>query len=246
MAHSIHVSLLGGLDVRIDGNAVAGLSMGGKVPALFAFLAHDPRPWPRETLAALLWEDSDEDQARSSLRQALTAIRQQLPPGAIEADRDAVRLADTVSDVAAFRECLAETRPDGLARAMALYRGDLLEGFHVRANAFERWLADERQRIQEEATGALVRLLETETLSAVADLHVPDALRLLALDTTQEALHRALMRHYARHGQHAAALRQYFHCRDALEHELDARPEPETEALYRLILHQDGTRRIAG
>lgn len=246
MAHTIYVSLLGGFQIHISGDGSGGLPSGGKVSALFAYLAYDDRPHPRDVLANLLWEDRGEDQARSSLRQALTAMRQLLPAGTVEADRDWVQLNNVASDVAAFTAGLAQGDARGLTHAMGLYRGDLLEGFHVRANAFEHWLAAERQIIQTRAVDAVVALLEATDDGAVADLHVPGALRILAQDNTHEPLHRALMRHYATHGQSEAALRQYFHCRDALGRELGATPEPETEDLYQHILRQDGARRMVG
>ena len=46
------------------------------------------------------------------------------------------------------------------ARALDLYRGDLLDGVHVRSNGFEAWLMGERQRLRLRAVGLMVRLLE--------------------------------------------------------------------------------------
>jgi hypothetical protein len=60
--------------------------------------------------------------------------------------------------------------------------------------------------------------------------------RLLALDPLQEAVHRALMRLYARQGRRGAALRQYQVCVAALRRELGTEPEGETKALYRDLL----------
>lgn len=53
-----------------------------KVKALLAWLAmHQGRHQPRERLALLLWEESDEVQARHSLRQALSGLRKVLGLG---------------------------------------------------------------------------------------------------------------------------------------------------------------------
>src|SRR5262249_35200723 len=51
----------------------------------------------------------------------------------------------------------------------------------------------------------------------------------------REAAHRALMQIYAEQGQTALALKQYQFCRDTLQRELDVKPEPETDRLYRSI-----------
>ena len=56
-----------------------------RAKALLAYLAlHPEKPQARSKLAALLWEDSSDDKALESLRQALAhCARRQLPPGEI-------------------------------------------------------------------------------------------------------------------------------------------------------------------
>src|SRR5258708_6541637 len=51
-----------------------------KTKALLAYLAvHENQPHERAKLAALLWADSAETQARESLRQTLSHLRRALP-----------------------------------------------------------------------------------------------------------------------------------------------------------------------
>src|SRR4030095_2494119 len=57
-----------------------------KVESLFAYLVLYPEEHTREKLAALLWGDSTDDQARGSLRRALNNLRRQLGPDAVLAD----------------------------------------------------------------------------------------------------------------------------------------------------------------
>jgi hypothetical protein len=64
------------------------------------------------------------------------------------------------------------------------------------------------------------------------------AARLLALDPVQEAVHRVVMRLYARQGRRGEALRQYQVCVSVLQRELRAEPEAETKPLYRELLQQ--------
>ena len=64
------------------------------------------------------------------------------------------------------------------------------------------------------------------------------ALRLLALDPLQEAVHRALMRLYVQLGRRDTALRQYQECIEILHRELAVEPESETKELYQEILRQ--------
>ncbi|MDP2975169.1 MAG: hypothetical protein Q8N45_03035 [Anaerolineales bacterium] len=58
----------------------------------FAYLALHTEQHPREKLAALLWGDSTDEQARHSLRTALAILRKHLGDDVILADRETVQL----------------------------------------------------------------------------------------------------------------------------------------------------------
>ena len=96
-----------------------------------------------------------------------------------------------------------------LEAAADLYRGDLLEGLDFRGALFEDWLMAERERLRELALDALARLLAYQRSAGLAEPALQTALRLIALDPLQEAVHRTLMRLYAQLGRRGAALRQY-------------------------------------
>jgi DNA-binding SARP family transcriptional activator len=105
-----------------------------KAQALLAFLALSPaQRQTRERLAALLWADAPDEHARNSLRQTLFAIRSALGPAAphvLGSDAAAVWLEPGAVevDVLAFERFAAQSTDDGLARAAALYQGELLDG----------------------------------------------------------------------------------------------------------------------
>ncbi len=63
-----------------------------KVESLLAYLTLFPEQHPREKLAALLWGDSTDEQARHSLRTALAAMRKELGEDVLIADRETVQL----------------------------------------------------------------------------------------------------------------------------------------------------------
>ena len=87
-AYRLH--LLGAF--RIEKNARAIRFPTRKVESLLAYLALFPEPHAREKLAALLWGDSSDDQARYSLRTALAIIRKELGDDALIADRETAQL----------------------------------------------------------------------------------------------------------------------------------------------------------
>src|SRR5262245_51283691 len=89
----LKLRLLGGFELESLQNPDAAPA-GRKVRALLACLALPPgASWPREKLMALLWSDRAEEQARASLRQALTELRQVLgEPSPLRTEQDKVSL----------------------------------------------------------------------------------------------------------------------------------------------------------
>ncbi len=239
---AISLMLLGGFEARAaDGGPLPLPSR--KAQALLAYLALNPgRAHGRDKLASLLWEDRDAAAARHSLRQAIADLRRALahcdpPPLAGEGDTLGLVPGGVEVDALAF-ERLADTgTPETLEQAVALYRGELLEGVDPRSPAFDEWLSLERARLHERAVAATAALLEQRLAAGgPAERLVPLALHLLALDPLREATHRLLMVLYARQGRRADALKQYRDCRDRLARELGVAPSAETERLHRELL----------
>jgi DNA-binding SARP family transcriptional activator len=236
----LSLTLLGGFEARSDAGPPVTFTR-KKSQALLAYLAlHLGQPQPRDKLAALLWGEASDQQARHSLRQALTTLRQALagaPSSCLIEEGDAVTLSATAQvDVTAFEKLAERGTPEALESAIGLYRGDLLAGIGIDEAPFEEWLLTERERLRELAGEALAKLLAHQTQAAMVEPAVQTAMRLLALDPAQEPVHRTLMRLYARDGRRGAALRQYQTCVALLERELGVEPEPETKQLYRELL----------
>lgn len=237
---ALTLELMGGFCARdAQGRDVAINSR--KAQALLAVLALSPgRPQKREKIAALLWSDRAEPQARASLRQALAELRRVLPdrdPPLLAAGRDSLYVdanAIAVDAVEMLRLIDAES-PDALATAADFYRGDLLDGLAVHDPAFEEWLQVERTRLRDRAAEALRRLLERQSGAEA----MATARRLLALDPLDEATHRTLIRLYAEAGDRTTAIKQYESCREVLDAELGLRPEAATEQLIERIRRRD-------
>ena len=237
----LRLRLLGGFELRGPGDKALKITA-RKTRALFAFLAlQNGTRQSRERLAALLWDDADAELARSSLRQALTALRRALPEkqrAVLEADAQQVALnpAQLHVDVLRLRALLAESTMASLKGARVIAAETLLEGFDARSGAFEEWIAAERRNLRRDLAAGAAKLARLCRDAADADGEI-DALNwLLALEPLHEAAHRELMETFARVGRHAEALRQYQLCRTLLRRELDLAPEPATEALYRELM----------
>ncbi len=217
-----------------------------KAKALLAYLAlQQGRPQSRETIAGLLWGDRDQRHARMSLRQALAILRRSIPApylGAMQVSGEEILLrSDGVEvDAVAFRHAIDEGTVSALEHAVALYRGDLLDGFVLDEEAFDAWLANERDELRRMVLGALRRILHDRISHGAADQAEEIAVRLLALDPAQEDVQRRLMQIYAAQGRRDRALRQYEQCRAMLRSEFGVAPEPETERLH-LLISQGGS-----
>lgn len=237
----LHLSLLGGFELRTGAGASVELAP-RKARALLAYLAMQRgRPQSRAALAALLWPEAEEEQARVSLRQALAAVRRALGREGesllvADAERVALDAGRVEVDAHGFERLANDASPAALKAAAGLYRGDLLAGFDARAPGFDAWAAAERERLRRLAVQALTRLGETCASGGDLEGAIAAATRLLALDPLHEPAHRSLMHLYARQGRTADALRQYALCREALKRELGVSPEAETERLHREIL----------
>lgn len=235
----LRLTLFGGLQIELDGAPVRELAS-RKAAALLVYLAVTGREQRRESLTGLLWSDHPHARAAGNLRVVLSSLRQQIP-GALHVTRqtaaldphyplwvDALELERTVSD--------KTIDPARLERAVALYRGPFLEGFHLRgAPVFEEWALVEQERFLRLASQGLRRLAQERAAQGEYDAAIVFARRLLALDPWREEAHRELMRFLALSGQRSAALSQYEVCCQLLAAELGLEPLDETTALYEQI-----------
>ena len=247
MIRTLQLSLLGVPQLAQDGVPVTSFVYRKSV-ALLAYLAVTKRPYGRSTLAGLLWGESTEANALSNLRKVLTDLRRQVGGHLTVTRREVAFDPESLHwlDVGEFRQHIGQalgvvrdplTRQDAtaLTDAVALYRGDFLEGLCVRnAPAFEEWVLLEREHLRLLALRALHLLLDYHTSQMDLSRAMDCTDRLLALEPAQEDASRTRMLLLTLSGQRAAALRQYQICRHALS-ALDAQPDEVTEALYERI-----------
>ena len=238
----IRIRMLGPFEVvSRDGSRLAFPTR--KAEALLARLARRPgERLARAHLAGLLWPDRPDEQGRTSLRQALAAIRRVLADagaGGPTTGGDVVSFpADSVEvDVVALETELSRPSPDP-ARLAALCRGPLLAGFPPVEDTFDDWVEAERAALARLVLERLrPRLGQAARSGGAGDLAIADAA--LALDPAFEPAYRARMGILLRSGERAAALRDYERCRTALARDLGVRPGPEIEALRREIAADD-------
>jgi DNA-binding SARP family transcriptional activator len=216
----LRISLLGGLEIA--GDPATGPSLTRKARGMLAYLALQPQlTQSREKLAALFWGGTADAQARTSLRQTLSRLRKTVgsadgPRLLTEGDQISLDPDGIVLDVRQFETLVARATTDSLEQAMALYKGDLLDGFSLKEEAFEEWVAAERARLRIRATEALERLVAEYRKAQDLGRCLQAALRLLALDPLREDIHRDVMQIHAAQGRLSLAMKQYDTCRRPL------------------------------
>ncbi len=247
----LRLKLFGGFEARPHGGQAIVFPR-KKAEALLAFLALQPaKAHTREELAVLLWGDADDERARHSLRQVLVSLRQSLAatsvPVLVETGESVAINPEAIEvDALVFEALVAEGTPQAIAEAADLYRGELLAGLGTEDTAFDAWLLARREHVREKAIQALTRLLEHQRSKGKDDEAIATAVRLLAMDRTQEMVHRMLMRLYSQRGRRGAALRQYQACLAALEQEFGVTPDDDTRLLYRELLSAKGAQSARG
>lgn len=150
---TLSLRLFGAPDLLVDSRSL--LLSRPKAMALLAYVAVTRRHH-RETLAALLWPESDASAAYSALRNMLWILRQTSLAEAIHSDRSTVELADHEAvdvDVNQFRELTSHCPTQSynrnsqraicepqLRKAVALWKGPFMRGFAVvNSVTFDDW-----------------------------------------------------------------------------------------------------------
>ncbi len=242
----LRITLLGDPAISLDGEPVTGF-VSSKAQALVFYLAATDHPHTRESLAGLLWSDRPENAAKSSLRNALTNLRQLIGPYldithqtvALHRDMplyvDCERRAAQLSGVQWDGSTAAAPAPEdliALKETADLVQGDFLDGFYVAdAPLFEEWMLAEREHLRLELEETLERLVRGYSLRGDFQAAIAIAHRWLARDPLREAAHRALMELYAWAGDRSAALRQYQTCVQILQEALGVEPAERTQEM---------------
>jgi predicted ATPase/DNA-binding SARP family transcriptional activator len=231
---SLTIRLFGPFEVLVNGDPLARLRTrkGQWLLALLTLRAGCDldRAW----LAGTLWPDSPEPRAFNNLRVALADLRRALGPEANRLRSPAARslrldLTGMEADVVAFDRAINSGAMPSLERAVTLYRGPLLEG------CAEEWVFAERQSREQ----AYLRALETLAEQALASGNLMAAegylRRAIAVDPLRESAQRALMQALAAGSNYASALLAYRELRLRLHRELNAAPDPETQAVFQQV-----------
>ena len=220
-----------------------------KALALLAYLAVSADlPIQRSYLAALLWSEQPDRQARSNLNKTLSRLRKELGDIAsdsrwFETTRHTVSLlsAELELDWRRLQQLFAQEsgedqKTKDYQRALALQAGEFMAGFGVdEAPHFDDWLFQQREKVSRQLTLAA----EVLTQQAVAEVDWDAVIKYAKLqidhDQWSETAWQQLILGHAKLGNHSAALHNYDRLSDLLQSELGVSPSEESIALYNRI-----------
>jgi len=181
----LRINTFGCLSVSSDAGEVSGAAAQPRRLAILAVLARaGDRGIRREKILALLWTDTEEEQARKTFAKALHALRRDLGVEEAVIGGMELRLNPELisSDVREFDTAVSEGQHE---KAATLYAGPFLDGFRVPgAPEFERWAEVEREALARDYQLALEKVAVAE----IARGHHAAAVRWLRKLVAQDPL----------------------------------------------------------
>ena len=233
--HAVQVLLLGPLTVRAAGKELDHWRT-AKSRDMLAYLAlNRGRPVTRDQLIEALWPEADPAAILGSFHTSMHHLRRGLGDqaaslitfggGAYRFDASRAYL-----DLDDFTEAAAAAAEQDWRRAVALYRGNLLEDLSY------DWCEAPREKARQVYTGVLRRLAAYLGRGSRVE-EALDALQLLIqADPLSEDAHVELMECYVALGNRSAAIQQYRTLVRLLDEELGLSPGPKAQAAYARIL----------
>jgi predicted ATPase/DNA-binding SARP family transcriptional activator len=229
------------MDVRVAGRPLPRLhSRKGQWLLALLALRHGDEVL-RDWLAGVLWPETPQRQALFYLRKSLAELRRALGGEGQRLQSPTARslrldLAGAWTDLLQFDAAIAHAarghprgEPEPLRRAVALYRGPLLEG------CAEEWVHAEREAREQACLRARESLAAEASARGDHAAAVAQLRAVVRVEPLRESAHRALMQALASLGDLAAVTHAYRDLRLLLHRELSAAPSPETTALYEQI-----------
>lgn len=180
-------------------------------------------------------------EARDHVTELLSDLRHTfrfLPKELVVVDGDAIRFNPSAVTVDAqqFEMLASRSALSNIRAAADLYQGNLLETYTSGVRAFDDWIGERRLHYWRLALRVLGQLLAAQIKAGWWESAADTASRLLGLDSSQEVVHRTLMRLQLEQGRPDAALRRYHECADILQRDFGLQPGPETERVHEEIL----------
>jgi LuxR family maltose regulon positive regulatory protein len=235
------IHALGAPQVLKDGTPVAkGEWQTATAEELFFYLLAHPDGQPREQITGIFWPDLPPSKAKSAFHSTVYRLRRATHMEILALDRSSgtygLNLARYWYDGEEFEKLLkvapgsGESRADALRQAIALYRGEYMEGF------YSDWCLAKRRILEKQYLDALSELAHWCTDEGLHDEALELCEKALQKDNYYEEIYRLMMRCYHLLGQPPRVTQVYQRCATVLGEELGVEPAAETVALYQELM----------
>jgi predicted ATPase/DNA-binding SARP family transcriptional activator len=241
---SWNITMFNGLAVTISPTQTITRFQTRQTASLFAYLVCRPRIHTRDELTNLLWPESDPENGRRSLSQALSWLKSNLKRSPASGhifitDRNTIGVdrARFSTDVSEF-ERLARVgfEPKSEKEAIDLARAvDLFGMLGFLPEFYDDWVVADQQRLLGTLLDVIVRLQRFHEHRGDLAKALAYAQRAIAFDSLSEEAHYDAIRLLAATGQQHAALRQYRELQRLLHEHLNSRPDDRSEMLMQNI-----------
>ncbi len=206
--------------------------------ALLAYLAlHAERASSRDAIAAALWPDISDDEARANLRRHLSLLKGLFPEGPAEPWIVSGRTLQWNGDSSASVDIIEFERlarsPQTRAAAIELYAGDLFESLE------DEWIVPFRERYRERFLSILSDEIDARERTGDVPAFLQYGRTLVRFDPLREDVVRRLMLARAENGDRAGALQEFKDFEKRLAAEMAAEPMAETIACFESIKRGD-------
>jgi predicted ATPase/DNA-binding SARP family transcriptional activator len=241
----LRVRALGPLQTLVDDKPIGPSAWGSARPReLLVYLLMHPEGRTKEHVGLAFWPESSAAQLRNNFHVTIHRLRKALGGSEwITLVNDRYRIDPTLiaefdaaafdRDVVAARKALRkgeEGATAALERALALFRGDFLDG-----EPAGDWHLEHRDRFQRQYIDGLMELGAKHSAQGRASRAAEAYRRVLARDELHEGAVTELMRAHARVGERPQAMRIYQRFAEKLRKELEVEPDDETLDLVEQI-----------
>jgi two-component SAPR family response regulator len=243
--YSIRVQCFGNFRVWLNGEEVSQERwVSAKARDLLAyFVTMRGEKSPADKVFDAIWGEKERT-SRTAFHTALSRLRNALKVGddsprliLVEVGEYWLDSARFSIDVDEFNLSIAKARSalndqssmEWYERAVTLYQGEYLQ------NLYYEWVFPERRRLMQAYLHALLELARYHLATSSPSQALDFAQKAIVLDALNEDLYRLAMRAYSLLENRAGVIRVYKQLEQTLLTELDAKPLPETAALFTSI-----------
>jgi len=212
--------------------------------AMIAALAVSGRAMSRDSMAALLWSDRGEAQARASLRQAIFELQRcggREPVLVAGRDDLSVRPDLLVTDIDLIRQAAAEGDWPSLLDELERSEPGLLNDLDGLDEEFDSWVRGERAHEPARTLAMAVEAAERCISGTGPRVALEIVSEVLRLDPTNEEATRLAMRIDKQLGDTGALNRHFNTLKQRLREDFDVEPSPETVELFAKLTRRKPT-----